>query len=385
MKKKIIAVISVMVVLISIFLVGTGFQKRTDAVLVDYSVSEDGTEITLNVGIPTSMGYIRGFKDNGGGVKPHYLTFYSTFGGINSPIGAKNSFILELASDDTEIYFNRPDKGFELVLVKDEETGQWLKPSGMDEGDHTILEAVILEIHDNYFLVEPVEGSQELNSADRITVPMKNMSPSPEPEVGDIIKITYNGELAESYPAQITEVYSIKVVKDIGEEADEIIIYNGKEYRKSELSNATLQWLELSEPEKIASSYMPPEFMSFEENWGITLEVENITPTSITLKCTQHEGEPIGELQTGSWYIVESWTQENGWKEVDHILQDDIGWTEEAWMIPADSISEWEVNWEWLYGELPTGQYRIGKEITDFRATGDYDTAIYYAEFEIAE
>ena len=62
------------------------------------------------VGIPTSTGYIRGFTDNGGGVKPHYLTFYSTFGGINSPIGAEHSFQLELTSDDTEIYFIKNGK-----------------------------------------------------------------------------------------------------------------------------------------------------------------------------------------------------------------------------------------------------------------------------------
>lgn len=42
-------------------------------------------------------------KDNGGGVKPHYLTFYSTFGGINSSFGAVNSLVLELGKDDTEI------------------------------------------------------------------------------------------------------------------------------------------------------------------------------------------------------------------------------------------------------------------------------------------
>ena len=82
MKKKIIVVIAIICILLAGFLVGTGFQKRTDVVLFDYSVSEDGTTITLNVGVPTSVGYIRGFKDNGGGVKPHYLTFYSTFGGI---------------------------------------------------------------------------------------------------------------------------------------------------------------------------------------------------------------------------------------------------------------------------------------------------------------
>ncbi len=127
MKKKAIAVITVIVVLVVVFLIGTGFRKRTDVVLVDYSVSEDGTAISLGVQVSSSIGYVRGFKNNGGGVKPHYLTFYSTFGGLNSSFGTVNSFVLELEADDTEIYFNRPNGGYELVLVKDEETGEWLR------------------------------------------------------------------------------------------------------------------------------------------------------------------------------------------------------------------------------------------------------------------
>ena len=63
------------------------------------------------------------------------------------------------------------------------------------------------------YLVEPVEGSAELKSADQITVPMKDMAPSPEPEVGDILEIEYDGYIAESYPAQINNVYSIRVVE----------------------------------------------------------------------------------------------------------------------------------------------------------------------------
>lgn len=77
----------------------------------------------------------------------------------------------------------------------------------------TIFQATILEIHDGYYLVEPVEGSAELNSADQMTVPMANMNPSPEPEVGDVLEIEYDGSIAESYPAQITNVYSISVVE----------------------------------------------------------------------------------------------------------------------------------------------------------------------------
>lgn len=75
------------------------------------------------------------------------------------------------------------------------------------------FQATILEIHDGYYLVEPVAGSTELNSADQITVPMTNMNPSPEPEVGDVLQIEYDGSIAESYPAQITNVYSISVVE----------------------------------------------------------------------------------------------------------------------------------------------------------------------------
>jgi len=127
-KKKVVLIIAIIVVLIASFLIGTGFMKRTDVVLGAYSISDDGSKITLNVGVASSMGYIRNFKDNGGGVKPHYLTFYSTFGGLNSSFGAVNSFVLELAKEDTEIYFNRPNSGYELVLVKNVDTGEWERP-----------------------------------------------------------------------------------------------------------------------------------------------------------------------------------------------------------------------------------------------------------------
>ena len=55
----------------------------------------------------------------------------------------------------------------------------------------------------------------------------------------------------------------------------------------------------------------------------------------------------------------------------------------EAWIINKNDTTSWDIDWAWLYGELPAGKYRIGKVITNFRDTGDYDTEIAYAEFEI--
>lgn len=128
MKKIIAAALTVAISLSVFYLVGTGFMKQTSVVLTDYSESEDGTEITLHVAVASSMGYIRDYKDEGGGVKPHYLKFYSTFGGLNSSFGSENSFALDIAQDDTEIYFYQGDGGYRLVLKKNDQTGVWEVP-----------------------------------------------------------------------------------------------------------------------------------------------------------------------------------------------------------------------------------------------------------------
>ena len=117
--------------------------------------------------------------------------------------------------------------------------------------------------------------------------------------------------------------------------------------------------------------------------WGLALEAENVTEKGLTLLCHQYGGENIFELNTGSYYMLQR--KENGdWTNVEYLPQDyEVAWTAEAWMIKKGSITAWDVNWEALYGELPAGEYRIGKEITNFRATGDYDTEILYTEFII--
>ena len=74
-----------------------------------------------------------------------------------------------------------------------------------------ILDAKILEISNKSYLVEPMPGSAELNSADRIWVQME-LDADPMPLVGDILRITYDGQLMETYPAQIGKVFRMQVV-----------------------------------------------------------------------------------------------------------------------------------------------------------------------------
>ena len=85
----------------------------------------------------------------------------------------------------------------------------------------------------------------------------------------------------------------------------------------------------------------------------------------------------------GSFYKLIVWNNDNNtWEDVPYLIKD-IAWTEETYIIPLNDTMKWEVRWEILYGELSAGTYRIMKNISDFRTTGDYDTAECWAEFEI--
>ena len=128
MKKKVIIIILVALGLVFLWIIASGFSIQTNTYITDdFAVSEDGSMITFKVGVGSSMGYVRGYKDEGGGVRPHYLKIYSAWGGVNSSIGAKNEFVLELEPEDTEIYLYHGDGGYELALKKDVTSGEWYR------------------------------------------------------------------------------------------------------------------------------------------------------------------------------------------------------------------------------------------------------------------
>lgn len=117
------------------------------------------------------------------------------------------------------------------------------------------------------------------------------------------------------------------------------------------------------------------------DKWGLSLYADNVTKTGMTIRFEQFGGNPTGELQTGAWYKLET-TVNNEWHEVKTKVYN-TAWTAVAYGINKNDITEFEMNWEFLYGELPPGYYRLSKEVMDFREAGDYDEEIYQVYFSI--
>ncbi len=166
---------------------------------------------------------------------------------------------------------------------------------------------------------------------------------------------------------------------------DNPTIEGGEVYDEEDLCSYPL--LSEVEPQMNVECEIPPQSVS-EYDWGVTLSAKDITPTGMTLVCTQDGGSLTGELSTSSWYKIEKQT-ENGWEEVPFAYDAEsieVCWTQEAWMIKQDGSTEWKIDWSWYYGNITEpGIYRISKEIMDFRKTADYDEQVQYAEWVIAE
>ncbi len=123
-----------------------------------------------------------------------------------------------------------------------------------------------------------------------------------------------------------------------------------------------------------------------DSSWGLTLSVENVTSEGLTLIFKRDGSNSEKELLTGRPFVLERYYT-GGWVAVEPVpvIDDDITWTMEAWLIPAESKGEFPVDWSYIYGSLEAGKYRIGKDITYFSETEKSQNERYYAEFEIPD
>lgn len=216
--------------------------------------------------------------------------------------------------------------------------------------------ATVTQVNDKYILAEVTKNkSGAIAIGTEVSVSRSNISSEEYPElvVGDDIRVVYAGEILEKDPPGFQQIISVFKLNEEG------------------------AVLENADEEKVTVPAVEDEGFP---NWGLTLSVKNVTESGLTLVCTQSGGELTGELQTGSDYKLI--VLKEAWEDVPTIIED-YGWNMIAYMVAKNDVTEFEVNWEWLYGKLPSGTYRIIKGFTDFRESGDYDNFAYWTEFEI--
>ncbi len=125
------------------------------------------------------------------------------------------------------------------------------------------------------------------------------------------------------------------------------------------------------------------------EEWTLEMTLENVTPAGATVVFT-HSGDGVF-LMTGLPYELEMFV-DGQWAAVEP--QNELIFHLTGYTIPNNERYEMETDWEYHYGELPEGRYRIGKSVRiEGRRTNEYEgiqrienyteDVMYYAEFTI--
>ena len=102
---------------------------------------------------------------------------------------------------------------------------------------------------------------------------------------------------------------------------------------------------------------------TYESPLGITLHLENITPSGATLICTQ-DGTPWDQIITGAPWNLER-LEDGQWIS---LMAESTVWTAEAYLFRPGSQTRWNLKWNPIVGSLAPGHYRVSKTFTGIRS-----------------
>lgn len=111
----------------------------------------------------------------------------------------------------------------------------------------------------------------------------------------------------------------------------------------------------------------------------VTMIVNGETPTGLTVVFKNNSDI---ECIYGEYFYLEK-KYDGKWYEVPIAIKENYGFEDIAYILPANEETEWVVDWDWLYGSLEAGEYRIIKDIHKPNESEEYDTYYLAAEFKI--
>ena len=91
---------------------------------------------------------------------------------------------------------------------------------------------------------------------------------------------------------------------------------------------------------------------------NVTIQISDISSSGANLVITDTNPEPY---VYGEWFKLQK--EVNGqWQDVPPVI-DNYGFHEIGYLPNNKGEVTFVINWEWLYGKLPAGTYRIFKEV----------------------
>ena len=122
---------------------------------------------------------------------------------------------------------------------------------------------------------------------------------------------------------------------------------------------------------------------SYWPDFQLYIDARSITPYGLRLQMINNSNELY--FGHGSEFRLEKYT-ENGWEQPPFII-DNWGWIGMLFITQPNSIREDDIEWAWLHGEMPPGEYRIVRNFMQMQDPSSFggNSANLYVTFTIEE
>lgn len=115
------------------------------------------------------------------------------------------------------------------------------------------------------------------------------------------------------------------------------------------------------------------------ENVTMVIKDGTLTKTGATIVITDLSGD---DNTYGKDFRIDK-KENNKWKKLDVVVKGNYGFHMVGYEVNEDNILEMKIDWNWLYGKLDTGEYRLVKSAAVTKDNSYLGSKYVYAEFVI--
>ena len=147
-----------------------------------------------------------------------------------------------------------------------------------------------------------------------------------------------------------------------------------EEFQNKIVGTRKLDTMDINEFKEEFSHYNQVDNATYSvENISLKIKEGTLARTGVTLLIEDKNDIPYSYDE---WYIIEKKINKN-WQR---IRADNMSFNEIAWMVGKSRRLEQVLDWEWFYGSLENGTYRIVKRVYEHDSK---EYSYFYIEFDI--
>ena len=148
--------------------------------------------------------------------------------------------------------------------------------------------------------------------------------------------------------------------KDLVAQTYDVSKWTSEQIKQAESILDTVEW----NPAKKTGGAFIDNSESYDDDLMVDISMKDVTATGATIILSRYEDSDSEEITYGKEFRIQK-KSDGKWQEADIVCKGNYGFESVGYVLGKDETKEEKLDWEWLYGKLGAGDYRLIKKVQD--------------------